>query len=44
VDDKLARPDRIAQMYWQLHLQQRSTWEVEVVLRPQKGELVNLSG
>jgi NAD(P)-dependent dehydrogenase (short-subunit alcohol dehydrogenase family) len=36
VDDNLAHPDRIAQLYWQLHRQHRSTWAYEVVLRPWK--------
>ena len=30
----VADPDRIAQMYLQLHRQHRSTWAFEVVLRP----------
>lgn len=34
VDDNLAHPDRIAELYWQLHRQHRSTWAFEVVLRP----------
>ena len=34
VDDNLADPDHIAQMYLQLHRQHRSTWAFEVVLRP----------
>jgi NAD(P)-dependent dehydrogenase (short-subunit alcohol dehydrogenase family) len=34
VDDNMADPDRIAQMYLQLHRQHRSTWAFEVVLRP----------
>ncbi len=34
VDDNMADPDRIADMYLQLHLQHRSTWAFEVVLRP----------
>ena len=34
VDDNMADPDRIAEMYLQLHLQHRSTWAFEVVLRP----------
>jgi NAD(P)-dependent dehydrogenase (short-subunit alcohol dehydrogenase family) len=34
VDDNLADPDCIAQMYLQLHRQHRSTWAFEVVLRP----------
>jgi NAD(P)-dependent dehydrogenase (short-subunit alcohol dehydrogenase family) len=36
VDDHLAHPDRIAEVYWQLHRQHRSTWAFEVVLRPWK--------
>ncbi len=34
VDDNLANPDRIAEVYLQLHRQHRSTWAFEVVLRP----------
>jgi NAD(P)-dependent dehydrogenase (short-subunit alcohol dehydrogenase family) len=34
VDDNLADPDRIAELYLQLHRQHRSTWAIEVVLRP----------
>jgi NAD(P)-dependent dehydrogenase (short-subunit alcohol dehydrogenase family) len=34
VDDNMADPDRIAETYLQLHRQHRSTWAVEVVLRP----------
>lgn len=34
VDDNLADPDRIAEVYLQLHRQHRSTWAFEVVLRP----------
>jgi NAD(P)-dependent dehydrogenase (short-subunit alcohol dehydrogenase family) len=34
VDDNLADPDRIAEIYLQLHRQHRSTWAFEVVLRP----------
>lgn len=33
-DDNMAHPDRIAQVYLQLHRQHRSTWTFEVVLRP----------
>ena len=33
-DDNLADPDRIAELYLQLHRQHRSTWAFEVVLRP----------
>lgn len=32
--DKLLHPDAIAEVYWQLHCQHRSTWACEVVLRP----------
>jgi NAD(P)-dependent dehydrogenase (short-subunit alcohol dehydrogenase family) len=34
VDDNMADPDRIAQVYLQLHRQHRSTWAFEVALRP----------
>lgn len=34
VDDNMADPDRIAEVYLQLHRQHRSTWASEVVLRP----------
>ena len=34
VDDNMADPDRIAEMYLQLHRQHRSTWAFEVALRP----------
>ncbi|MBS0641704.1 MAG: SDR family oxidoreductase [Proteobacteria bacterium] len=34
VDDDMADPDRIAELYLQLHRQHRSTWAFEVVLRP----------
>jgi NAD(P)-dependent dehydrogenase (short-subunit alcohol dehydrogenase family) len=34
VDDNMADPDRIAEVYLQLHRQHRSTWAHEVVLRP----------
>ena len=34
VDDNMADPDRIADVYLQLHQQHRSTWAFEVVLRP----------
>lgn len=34
VDDNLADPDRIAELYLQLHRQHRSTWAFEVALRP----------
>jgi NAD(P)-dependent dehydrogenase (short-subunit alcohol dehydrogenase family) len=33
-DDNMADPDRIAEVYLQLHRQHRSTWAFEVVLRP----------
>jgi NAD(P)-dependent dehydrogenase (short-subunit alcohol dehydrogenase family) len=33
-DDNMADPDRIADVYLQLHQQHRSTWAYEVVLRP----------
>jgi len=33
-DDNMAHPDRIAELYLQLHRQHRSTWAYEVVLRP----------
>ena len=33
-DDNMADPDRIAETYLHLHLQHRSTWAFEVVLRP----------
>ncbi|MFT7245148.1 MAG: NAD(P)-dependent dehydrogenase (short-subunit alcohol dehydrogenase family) [Candidatus Azotimanducaceae bacterium] len=33
-DDNMADPDEIAQVYWQLHRQHRSTWTFETVLRP----------
>ena len=33
-DDNMADPDRIAELYLQLHRQHRSTWAFEVVLRP----------
>ncbi len=33
-NDKLLHPDHIAETYWMLHQQHRSTWTVEVVLRP----------
>jgi NAD(P)-dependent dehydrogenase (short-subunit alcohol dehydrogenase family) len=36
VDDNMAHPDRIAEVYWQLHRQHKSTWAFEVVLRPWK--------
>ena len=35
-DDNMAHPDRIAEVYLQLHRQHRSTWAFEVVLRPWK--------
>ncbi len=34
VDDNMADPAHIAQTYFQLHRQHRSTWAFEVVLRP----------
>ncbi|MGY4623378.1 SDR family oxidoreductase [Bradyrhizobium sp. USDA 4486] len=34
VDDNMAHPDHIAETYLQLHRQHRSTWAVEIVLRP----------
>ncbi|MEZ5560692.1 MAG: SDR family oxidoreductase [Pseudomonadales bacterium] len=34
VDDNMADPDRIAEVYLQLHNQHRSTWAYEVILRP----------
>lgn len=34
VDDNMAHPDRIADVYLQLHRQHKSTWTFEVVLRP----------
>ena len=34
VEDNMADPDRIADVYLQLHQQHRSTWTYEVVLRP----------
>jgi NAD(P)-dependent dehydrogenase (short-subunit alcohol dehydrogenase family) len=34
VEDNMADPDRIADLYLQLHRQHRSTWAFEVVLRP----------
>lgn len=34
VDDNMAHPDRIADVYLQLHRQHKSTWAFEVVLRP----------
>jgi NAD(P)-dependent dehydrogenase (short-subunit alcohol dehydrogenase family) len=34
VDDNMADPDRISELYLQLHRQHRSTWAFEVVLRP----------
>ncbi|MEM7021712.1 MAG: SDR family NAD(P)-dependent oxidoreductase [Pseudomonadota bacterium] len=35
-DDGLLDPDAIAEVYWQLHLQHRTTWSFEVDLRPFK--------
>ena len=34
VDDNMADPDRIAEIYLQVHRQHRSTWVFDVVLRP----------
>ena len=34
VDDNMADPDRIADVYLQLYRQHRSTWAFEIVLRP----------
>jgi NAD(P)-dependent dehydrogenase (short-subunit alcohol dehydrogenase family) len=34
VDDNMADPDHIAEVYLQVHRQHRSTWAFEVVLRP----------
>ncbi|MFK7916060.1 MAG: SDR family oxidoreductase [Pseudomonadales bacterium] len=34
VDDNMADPDRIAEVYWQLHQQHPSTWTFEMALRP----------
>jgi NAD(P)-dependent dehydrogenase (short-subunit alcohol dehydrogenase family) len=34
VDDNMADPDKIAEVYLQLHRQHRSTWAFEIVLRP----------
>lgn len=34
VNDNMADPDRIAEVYLQLHRQHKSTWAFEVVLRP----------
>jgi len=34
VDDNMADPDRIADVYLQLHRQHRSTWAFEIALRP----------
>ncbi len=33
-DDNMAHPDRIADVYLQLHRQHKSTWAFEIVLRP----------
>lgn len=33
-NDNLLHPDHIAETYWQIHQQHRSTWTTEVVLRP----------
>jgi NAD(P)-dependent dehydrogenase (short-subunit alcohol dehydrogenase family) len=32
--DGAARPDAVAEMYWQLHCQPRNAWTHEVDLRP----------
>lgn len=34
VNDNMVDPDRVAELYLQLHSQHRSTWAFEVVLRP----------
>jgi hypothetical protein len=34
VDDNMADPDHIAEVYLQLHRQHRSTWAFEIALRP----------
>jgi NAD(P)-dependent dehydrogenase (short-subunit alcohol dehydrogenase family) len=34
--DGLLQPDAIAEAYWQLHLQHRSAWTLELDLRPYK--------
>jgi len=34
VDDNMADPEHIAELYLQLHRQHRSTWAFEVALRP----------
>ena len=34
VEDNMAHPDHIAELYLQLHRQHKSTWTFEVVLRP----------
>ena len=33
-DDNMADPDAIAELYWHLHCQPKSTWAFDVVLRP----------
>lgn len=33
-EDNLAEPERIAEVYLQMHKQHRSTWSFEVTLRP----------
>lgn len=33
-EDGLLHPDAIAEVYWQIHLQQRSAWTQEIDLRP----------
>ena len=44
VDDNLAHPDRIAELYWQLHRQHRSTWAYRGGAAPLERELVDLLG
>ena len=34
IDDNMADPQHIAETYWQLYQQHRSTWTFEVILRP----------
>jgi len=34
IDDNMADPDHIAEIYLQIHRQHRSTWAFEIVLRP----------
>ena len=33
-EDNMAEPERIAEVYLQMHKQHRSTWSFEVTLRP----------